>query len=90
MSEEETKMKFVKEEELKGTNETLGRWGEKFQVIVTSDFQLEDYQEFLENSVPLDMLKVYNVKMDSWIMINPAASFGSRLSALIVRIWIRK
>ena len=65
MSEEETKMKFVKEEELKGTNETLGRWGEKFQVIVTSDFQLEDYQEFLENSVPLDMLKVYNVKMDS-------------------------
>jgi len=61
MATEESKQKFVTEEE-KGP---VDLWGKDFKVILTSDFELEDYKEFLENSIPLEQLKVYNVKMTS-------------------------
>tara|TARA_A100001015_G_scaffold313617_1_gene421255 strand:- start:2924 stop:3883 length:960 start_codon:yes stop_codon:yes gene_type:complete len=54
MATEESKQKFVTEEE-KGP---VDLWGKDFKVILTSDFELEDYKEFLENSIPLEQLKV--------------------------------
>jgi|EP00505_MAST-04D_sp_SCG-Rhode-Island_P001681 hypothetical protein len=64
MCDEETKKKFCKDDDFNGTMEGMV-WGEEFKVIITSDFEVEDYVEFLENSIPLEHLKVYNVVMDS-------------------------
>ena len=61
MATDESKLKYVTEDE-KGEYDL---WGDDFKVILTSDFQLEDYKEFLENSIPLEKLKVYNVVMTS-------------------------
>ena len=57
MATEESKQKFVTEEE-KGP---VDLWGKDFKVILTSDFELEDYKEFLENSIPLEQLSLFSV-----------------------------
>mmetsp|Transcript_24695 Transcript_24695/g.32234 ORF Transcript_24695/g.32234 Transcript_24695/m.32234 type:complete len:241 (+) Transcript_24695:131-853(+) len=59
MKKEEVKKKFIKEGEME-PGDILGN---EFKMIITSQFQVEDYKEFLENALPLEKLHVLNVKV---------------------------
>ena len=58
MQNEETKKKFVKDGEM--PNGAI--WGPEFQICLTSTFEAEDAVEFLQGSIPIEKLKIINVK----------------------------
>ena len=57
MQKEDVKKSFMKEGEM-GPADVFGA---EFGVFLTSTFQKDDAVEFLENSLPLHLLKIYNV-----------------------------
>ena len=58
MQKEEVKKKFIKEGEMGGA----AIWGPEFSICLTSTFEVEDVFDFLGDSIPLDKLKIINVK----------------------------
>lgn len=61
MESEATKKKFLRD----GDWSTGSLWGKEFKVIVISQFEKDDVEDFLKGAIPLDKLKVIDVVQNS-------------------------